>query len=156
MYLPVDFLKPMIYLAIAGILILFAIPLGINVLVGRKKFAALADGLQTYARRRDLRIQTGVSIACIVFAAAAIATAASGWNHSSKNLTANIETRYNVSDVNMLSWNGSWAVVDLINSNGQPVNGVDVVFDDDFEPSLQGPDFVGKTADGAIEVLNLR
>ena len=156
MYLPVDFLTPLIFIAVAGILVLFGIPLGISALVRRKKFGTLADGLQTYARRRDLRIQSGISIGCFVLALAAAVTAVAGWNNSSKNLAANVETRYNVSNVTMLSWNGSWAVVDLIDSNGRPVNGVDVVLNDGSEPMLQGPEFIGKTSDDTITPLNLR
>ena len=56
----------------------------------------------------------------------------------------------------MLSWNGSWAVVDLIDRNGRPVNGVDVVLNDGSEPMLQGPEFIGRTSDGTITPLNLR
>ena len=46
MYLTVDFLTPLIFIAVAGILVLFAIPLGISALVRRKKFSTLADGFK--------------------------------------------------------------------------------------------------------------
>ncbi len=106
MSLPVDFVTPLLYVAAAGILAVFAIPLGIAALVRWKKFRADADGLQTYARRRDLRVQSGVAIAGVALALAASITAAVGWNESSRNLSANVEARYDVSDVTLSSWNG--------------------------------------------------
>lgn len=118
MYLPVDFHTPLIYLAVVGILLIFALPLGISAFFRRRKFLADAPGLQTYARRRDLRIQAGLSIGLVVLAIAAGITALVGWQQSTNNLVRNIETKYAVTDVEVTNWNGSWAQVTLVSDDG--------------------------------------
>ncbi len=139
MYLPVDFLTPLLYVAAAGIFAVFAIPLGIGALVRWKKFRADADGLQTYARRRDLRVQSGVAIFGVALVLAASVTAAIGWDESRRNLSSNVEARYEVSDVTMTSWNGTWAEVDLVDGKGRPASGIGVLLGPDHEPELLDP-----------------
>lgn len=156
MYLPVNFLTPLVLVAVAGIVFLFAIPLGISVLVRWKKFGTDPDSLQTYARRRDLRIQSGLAIASLVLAPAALVAAAATWHDSRSNLATNVEARYNVSDVKMTSWNGSWAVVDLVDGTGLPVSGMDVVINDGYEPTLQIPKSVSESGNGTAPSLDLR
>ena len=156
MYLPVDFATPMFYVAAAVVLALFAIPLGIGAVVRWLRFRADAVGLQTYARRRDLRIQSGLAIASLVLAPAALVAAAATWHDSRSNLATNVEARYNVSDVKMTSWNGSWAVVDLVDGTGLPVSGMDVVINDGYEPTLQIPKSVSEGGNGTAPSLDLR
>lgn len=156
MYLPVDFVTPLLYVAAAGIVAVFAIPLGISALVRWKRFRADADGLQTYARRRDLQVQSGVAVCGTVLVFAALIVAAVGWNESSRNLSANVETRYDVSDVAMTSWNGTWAEVDLVDGKGRPASGIEVMFGPDHEPELSGPSLETGLADETEPSLDLR
>lgn len=156
MYLPVDFLTPLLFVAAAVIFTLFAVPLGLGALVRWKKFRADADGLQTYARRRDLRIQSGVAIVGLALVLAASITAAIGWNESSRNLSANVEARYDVSDVAMTSWNGTWAEVDLVDGKGRPASGMEVFVGPENEPELSGPAFDTASPNDPEPSLDLR
>lgn len=156
MYLPIDFLTPLLYVAGAVICAVFAIPLGISALVRWKKFRADADGLQTYARRKDLQVQSGVAIFGLVLVLAASITAAVGWNESTRNLGTNVEARYDVSDVTMTSWNGTWAVVDLVDGRGRPASGIEVLVGPEHEPELLDPAIETGPADDTEPVLELR
>lgn len=153
MYLPVDLFTPLLYVAGAGILFLFAIPLGISAFFRWRKFNADADGLQTYVRRRDLRIQTGVSIGCLVLTIAALVTSLIGWQQSIGNLVTNIETKYAVQDVKVTGWNGTWAQVDLVSDDGTIHTNLSVSINDIDEPLLEGN--LGGAASGSAEDLQI-
>lgn len=126
-YLPIDFVTSLPYVASAVTFVAFAIPLGFSALLRWKNSRADGDGLQTYARRRDLRVQSGVAIVGLGLGVAASTAAAVGWSGSSKHAAANVEARYNLSEVEMASWTGAWAVVDLVTGNGQPLSAVAVL-----------------------------
>ncbi|PQZ96420.1 hypothetical protein CQ018_03985 [Arthrobacter sp. MYb227] len=138
MYLPVDFFTPLLYVAVAGIMVIFAFPMGVSAFFRWKKFRSDANGLQTYARRRDLRIQTGISIACIALALGASGIALVGWQNSKSNLVTNIETRYAVKDVKVTGWNGSWAQVTLLTDAGVEHQNLSVYLSDIYEPLIEG------------------
>ena len=146
----------MFYVAAAVVLALFAIPLGIGAVVRWLRFRADAVGLQTHARLRDLRIQSGVAVACTVLMTAALVTASVGWEESRRNLGANIEARYEVSEVNVTSWNGTWAEVDLVDGAGRPMHGIEAFVDENHMPELVEPDFGTGPADGPVPLLELR
>lgn len=151
MYLPVDFYTPLLYLAVVGILLVFALPLGISALFRWRKFRADADGLQTYARRKDLRIQSGLSISLVVLALAAATTALFGWQKSTNNLVSNVETRYAVTDVRVTNWNGTWAQVDLVSDDGVKHDDLSVYIGDFYAPLLQST-MAGKSQLNAEEL----
>lgn len=138
MYLPVDFHTPLLYLAVVGILLVFALPLGISAFFRWRTFRADANGLQTYARRRDLRIQSGLSIGLVVLAIASAFTALIGWQKSTNNLVSNVETRYAVTDVRVTNWNGTWAQVDLVTDDGVKHDDLSAYTGDFYAPILQG------------------
>lgn len=137
MYQSVDFGTPLLYLAVAGVIVVFAIPLGIHALLRWRGYRKDSETRRTYVRRRDIGIETGVSGAGIIVALAFVAVCAVGWNQSEKNLVANIESRYEVSDVRLASWNGSWATVELLDGNGVVAPGIEVSFDAVGAPVLR-------------------
>ena len=156
MYLPVDFYTPLLYLAVVGILLVFSLPLGISAFFRRRKFLADAPGLQTYARRRDLRIQAGISMGLAVLAIAAGVTALIGWQQSMNNLVSNIQTRYAVTDVKITNWNGTWAQANLVSDDGVKHQDLSVYTGEFNVPILQSS-MAGKDQQTAQELgINLR
>ena len=156
MYQPVDFATPQIQLAVAGILAVFAIPMGIHALVRWRKFRKDPAQQQTYARRRDVGIESAVAAFGIIGALVFAGMFSIGWKQSEKHLEANVETRYVVSDVVMTSWNGSTALVDLVDANGVAATGIEVSFDAVGAPVLRDAAF-GLDPKHAVEhALDLR
>jgi hypothetical protein len=156
MYQPVDFASPQIHLAVAGIIVVFAIPMGIHALVRWRKFRKDPPQQQTYARRRDVGIESGVAALGIIAALVFTGMFGAGWKQSEKNLVANVETRYVVSDVVMTGWNGSAALVDLVDANGVAATGIEVSFDAVGAPVLRDAAF-GLDPKHAVEhALELR
>lgn len=141
MYQPVDFGTPQIYLAVAVILAMFAVPIGIHALIRRRRFLKDPATLQTFARRRDLAVESGVAALGLALAVVCIFVAGIGWKESERHLVANVETRYAVTNVAMTSWNGSWATVDLTDGNGIEATGIEVSFDAEGAPVLRDPNF---------------
>lgn len=156
MYQPVDFATPQIQLAVAGIIVVFALPMGIHALVCWRRFRKDPPQQQTYARRRDVGIEAGVAVLGIITALVFTGMFSIGWKQSERNLEANIETRYTVSDVVMTSWNGSSALVDLVDANGVGATGIEVSFDAVGAPVLRDAAF-GLDPKHAVEhALDLR
>lgn len=137
MYQPVDFGTPQLYLAVAAIIVVFAIPIGIHVLIRWRRYRKDSDTLKTYVRHRDMVIEAGVAGVGLIVALVLTGVFAVGWSTSEKNLVANVESRYAVSEVQMGSWNGSWATIDLIDGNGVPASGIEVSFDAGGGPVLR-------------------
>ncbi|WP_146755199.1 hypothetical protein [Arthrobacter sp. AQ5-05] len=156
MYQPVDFATPQIHLAVAGIIAVFAIPMGIHALVRWRKFRKDPAQQQTYARRRDVGIESGVAALGIIAALVFTGMFGSGWKQSERNLVANIETRYVASDVVMTSWNGSAALADLVDANGVAATGIEVSFDAAGAPVLRDAAFALDPKHAEEHALDLR
>src|SRR6185312_8034259 len=132
MYQPVDFASPQIHLAVAGIIVVFAIPMGIHALERWRKFRKDPPQQQTYARRRDMGIESGVAALGIIAALVLTGMFGAGWKQSEKNLVANVV---------MTGWNGSAALVDLVDANGVSATGIEVSFDAVGAPVLRDAAF---------------
>ncbi|MDO5744529.1 MAG: hypothetical protein Q4P23_08665, partial [Micrococcaceae bacterium] len=113
MYQPVDFATPQLYLAVAGVLAVFALPMGIHALLRRRKYRRSSPSSHSWAQRRDIGIESGIAALGLIGALVCVGVFGLGWKQSASNLVANIEARYAVSDVAMTNWNGSSATVDL-------------------------------------------
>lgn len=129
MYQPIDFVTPQILLAVAVILTVFAVPLGVHALYRLRKYRKDTENSRTYVRRRDIGIESGLAGFGLLLVLLCVVIAAVGWTSSAANLVANVQTRYMVTDVSMTLWNGSTAKVDLTDANGIRGYGVDVSFD---------------------------
>ena len=125
----------------AGIIVVFALPMGIHALVCWRRFRKDPPQQQAYARRRDVGIESGVAALGIITALVFTGMFGNGWKQSEKNLVVNIETRYVVSDVVMTSWNGSSGLVDLVDANGVAATGIEVSFDAVGAPLLRDAAF---------------
>ncbi|MET0978293.1 MAG: hypothetical protein ABWX63_05700 [Paeniglutamicibacter terrestris] len=156
MYQPVDFATPQIILAVAVILTVFAIPLGMHALYRLRKYRKDTENSRTYVRRRDIAIESSLAGIGLLMVLLCVVIAAVGWKSSAANLVANVQTRYVVTDVSMTLWNGSTAKVDLTDANGVRGYGIDVSFDAVGLPVLGEP---AASEDGHHTVklaLNLR
>ena len=129
MYQPVDFTTPQIILAVAVILTVFSIPLGMHALYRLRKYRKDTENSRTYVRRRDIAIESSLAGIGLLMVLLCVVIAAVGWKSSAANLVANVQTRYVVTDVSMTLWNGSTAKVDLTDANGVRGYGIDVSFD---------------------------
>ena len=156
MYQPVDFGTSLLYLAVAGVIVVFVIPIGIHALFRWHGYRKDSETRRTYARRRDIGIEAGVAGAGIIVALAFVAVCAVDWKQSEKNLVANIESRYEVSDVQLASWNGSWATVKLLDGNGVFAPGIEVSFDAVGAPVLRDVAFALDPKHAVEHSLELR
>ena len=156
MYQPVYFATPQLQLAGAVVIAVFAIPMGIHALVRWRRFRKAPAQQQTFVRRRDVRIESGVAAAGIITALVFTGMFGLGWKQSQKNLEANVETRYAVSEVEMTSWSGSAVLVDLTDANGIAATRIEVSFDAVGAPVLRDAAF-GLDPKNAVEhALDLR
>ncbi|MBV1780554.1 hypothetical protein KRR55_15670 [Paeniglutamicibacter sp. ABSL32-1] len=153
---PVDFATPQLYLAAAVILAVFAVPLAIHAYFRRRKFRRDTENLRTFARRRDIGVESGVAAAGIIAALVCAGVFGLGWKQSANNLVANVENRYAVTDVVMTSWNGSWATVDLKDGKGLAATGIEVSFDAVGTPVLRDPAFALDPRHAVDHSLELR
>ncbi|GAA5228307.1 hypothetical protein [Paeniglutamicibacter antarcticus] len=141
MYQPVDFVTPQLYLAVAGVLAVFALPMGIHALLRWRKYRKDNSSSQNWAQRRDLGIESGIAALGLIGALICVGAFGLGWKQSANNLVANIETRYAVSDVAMTKWNGSSATVDLTDGTGLPAKGIEVSFNAVGAPLLRDVEY---------------
>ena len=136
-YAVVDFMTPMMHLGVAGILLVFALPLLIHGFVRRRRFGRLSEGYQTYQARSSIRTElitgTVVLIGCAVFGGLAW----NGYQTATTNFVANIEQRYQPVELNLGPWNGSWATVDLTLADGTRFPDSTVVLRAGYEPFIE-------------------
>lgn len=141
MYQPVDFATPQLYLAVAGVLAVFALPMGIHALLRFRKYRKSNPSSRNWALRRDMGIESGLAAVGLIGALVCVGAFGLGWKQSANNLVENIQTRYIVSDVVMTSWNGSSATVDLTDGNGRRAKGIEVSFDAVGAPLLRDAEY---------------
>lgn len=141
MYQPVDFATPQLYLAVAGVLAVFALPMGIHALLRRRKYRRSSPASRSWPQRRDIGIESGIAVLGLIGALVCVGLFGLGWKQSASNLVANIEARYAVSDVAMTNWNGSSATVDLIDGKGLLAKGIEVSFNAVGAPVLRDVEY---------------
>lgn len=117
-YAEVDYLTPMMHLGVAGILVVFGIPLLLHGLFRRRRFSRLRDGEQTWKARSSIRIELLTGGVALLIAAVFGALSWNGYERSTRHLEANIVQRYHPSSFELGYWNGSWATIDITLPDG--------------------------------------
>lgn len=133
----VNFVIPLFYLGVAVVCLLIFIPLLIHGMLRRRKFSTLVDGYQTYALRSSIRIELIVSALVAILTIMFLAMGATGYFESRNNLEANIQLKYNPTQLELGPWNGSWATADLTLSDGTVFDDVEVMLQDSGEPFIE-------------------
>ncbi|GAA1405073.1 hypothetical protein AUR04nite_07230 [Glutamicibacter uratoxydans] len=136
-YLNVDFVLPLIGVGAAGVFLVFGIPMLIHAQIRKAKFNKLSDGYQTHALRSSIRLEKIIGISSLVAVVALCAGSWFGFGTAKSNLQANIEQKYQPSELSLGSYNGSWITADLTLPDGTKFKGVTVDIQDGGEPFIE-------------------
>lgn len=140
MYLDVDYLTPMLQLAVALLCLLAALPLCLHALARWIRFRREAEGRRTYALLSSIRIEAVVGGALVAATAVFAGLGFTGLATAGENLRTNIHRAYpEVESIESYAWNGSTAVVDVVMVSGERHDGRHVEILDDGAPLLDLP-----------------
>lgn len=133
----VDFYSAVMYLGIAGIALVFCVPLLIHGLTRRRSFRKLSDGYQTYKVRSSIRTELIVGWAILAAMLGFLLASFLTYSSSAKNLHDNIQQLYQPTDLRVGVWNGSWATVDLTLPDGTSFTDSVVTMREGSEPFIE-------------------
>ncbi|GAA3692098.1 hypothetical protein GCM10022377_00530 [Zhihengliuella alba] len=139
MFTDVDYMTPMVLLACAVIVGLFGVPLLVHALFRWRVFKRAPEPLQTYARRRGLRVESLLGAALIVAGAALAAAGMAGLGRAEDAVVGNVlRAEPEVAAVEDYTWTGSHALVDLRMQDGSVHEDARVALLPDGEPRIEG------------------
>ncbi|GHD08838.1 hypothetical protein [Zhihengliuella salsuginis] len=149
MYLDVDYFTPMIFIAVALVCLLAALPLVLHALGRWLRFRRGRPGYRTYAHKRSIRTEAIVGGVLIVATAALAGSGVAGLATARENFQANILRAYpEVESIEAYAWNGSWATVDVVMTSGERHTGRQATVLEDGSPRLDLPETSGGSDDG--------
>lgn len=133
----VDFFSAFIYLGVAGILLVFSVPLLMHGAFRRHKFSKLSQGYQTYQTRASIRNELIVGWAILAAMLGFLLASYFTYTTSAQNLHDNIQQQYQPTELSVGVWNGSWATVDLQLPDGTRFTDSIVTLRAGYEPFIE-------------------
>ena len=135
-YLEVDLQEPLMWAGGSLLFFVFALPILIHAWVRKARFKKLSTGYQTHALRQSIRIEGLIGAAVLAVGIVMVSQSWIGFNTAWNNLEANINEKYQPTELAINPYNGSWVSVDITLDDGTSFDNTVVEIREAFEPFI--------------------